>query len=73
LIKRIVGINTAVGELLALARGQGDRPLDSLRAFEVLTPALHQVFRSPDASPPSSATAEVERIALGRDPADFTA
>ena len=61
------------GDLVVLACGQGDRPLDSLRAFELLTPLLHPVLQPHSAPPPSRATAAVERIALGYDPADFTA
>jgi hypothetical protein len=72
-IERIVGSEAAVSDLVVLACGQGDRPLDSLRAFELLTPLLHPILQPHSAPPPSRSTAAVERIALGYDPADFTA
>ena len=72
LIERLWDLGTVVHELIALACGRGDRPSDSLRAFDVLAPALHPALRPPDTStqPRSAALA---RIALGYDPADFTA
>jgi len=73
LIERIVGIEAAVGDLIVLACGHGDRPLDSLRAYDVLEPVFLRTFRPPGASTPPLVLAAVERIALGRDPADFTA
>ena len=72
-IELTVGLEVALHDLIALACGHGDRPTDSLRAFDVLTPALHPALRPSDVSAPSRSTGAIERIALGYDPADFTA
>lgn len=73
LIERLVAFEAAVNDLLALACGEGNTPLDRLRAFEVLTPVLLQTCRLPAAPAPPRPASAVERIALGYDPADRTA
>ena len=70
-IERIVGSEAAVDDSWPSRVGRATGRSTVCRAFELLTPLLHPVLQPHSAPPPSRATAAVERIALGYDPADF--